>query len=159
MTGRMTGPGYYKGLPNGVWNTGPDELEELVQAYHDAGLQVYIHANADEASEVALNAIEAVLTRTPRLDHRHTLQHCQMADESQYRRMAALGVGVNLFSNHIYYWGDEHRAKTKGPDRAKNANDEATAQHLDVPIAIHDKAPVTPLGAPLTAWGDVHGVA
>ncbi|MBT3534972.1 MAG: amidohydrolase [Rhodospirillaceae bacterium] len=152
MTGRMKWPGYYNGEPNGVWNTGPDELEGLVQAYHDGGLQVYIHVNADEASEVALNAIENVLTRSPRRDHRHTLQHCQMADESQYRRMAALGVGVNLFSNHIYYWGDEHRAKTMGPDRAKRANATATAQRLGVPFAIHSDAPVTPLGPLFTAW-------
>lgn len=152
MTGRMKWPGYYNGLPNGVWNTGPDQLEGMVQAYHDAGLQVYIHTNADEASEVAINAIEAVLACSPRRDHRHTLQHCQMADESQFRRMAALGIGVNLFSNHIYYWGDEHRAKTMGPDRAKRVNAARTAERLGVPFAIHSDAPVTPLGPLFTAW-------
>ena len=152
MTGRMKWPGYYNGAPNGVWNTGPDELQGMVQAYHDAGLQVYIHTNADEASEVAINAIEAVLARSPRRDHRHTLQHCQMADESQFRRMAALGIGVNLFSNHIYYWGDEHRATTMGPDRAKRANAARTAERLGVPFAIHSDAPVTPLGPLFTAW-------
>ncbi|MBT3334189.1 MAG: amidohydrolase [Rhodospirillaceae bacterium] len=152
MTGRMKWPGYYNGLPNGVWNTGPDELQGMVQAYHDAGLQVYIHTNADEASEVAINAIEATLTKSPRRDHRHTLQHCQMADESQYRRMAALGIGVNLFSNHLYYWGDEHRATTMGPDRAKRSNAAATAERLGVPFAIHSDAPVTPLGPLFTAW-------
>ena len=148
----MKWPGYYNGLPNGVWNTGPDQLEGMVQAYHDAGLQVYIHTNADEASEVAINAIEAVLACSPRRDHRHTLQHCQMADESQFRRMAALGIGVNLFSNHIYYWGDEHRAKTMGPDRAKRVNAARTAERLGVPFAIHSDAPVTPLGPLFTAW-------
>ncbi len=152
MTGRMKWPGYYNGLPNGVWNTGPDELQGMVQAYHDAGLQVYIHTNADEASEVAINAIEATFTKSPRRDHRHTLQHCQMADESQYRRMAALGIGVNLFSNHLYYWGDEHRATTMGPDRAKRSNAAATAERLGVPFAIHSDAPVTPLGPLFTAW-------
>ncbi len=152
LTGRMRWPGYYNGAPNGIWNTGPDQLEGLVQAYHDAGRQVYIHTNADEASEVAINSIEAVLARSPRPDHRHTLQHCQMADESQFRRMAALGIGVNLFSNHIYYWGDEHRAQTMGPDRAKRANAAATAERLGVPFAIHSDAPVTPLGPLFTAW-------
>jgi hypothetical protein len=152
MTGRLKWPGYYNGAPNGIWNTGPDQLEDMIQTYHDAGLQVFIHTNADEASEVAINAIEAVLTRAPRPDHRHTLQHCQMADESQFRRMAALGIGVNLFANHIYYWGDQHRAITMGPDRAKRANATATAERLGVPFAIHSDAPVTPLGPLFTAW-------
>ena len=101
---------------------------------------------------MVINAIEAALTRSPRWDHRHTLQHCQMADESQYRRMAALGIGVNVFSNHIYYWGDEHRAVTMGPDRAKRSNAAATAIRLGVPVAIHSDAPVTPLGPLFTAW-------
>ena len=152
MTGRMRWPGYYNGAPNGVWNVAPEQLQSIVQTYHDAGLQLYIHANADEASEISINAIEAALASTPHRDHRHTLQHCQMADESQYRRMAALGIGVNLFSNHIYYWGDEHRATTMGPDRAKRANAAATAQRLGVPFAIHSDAPVTPLGPLFTAW-------
>ena len=152
MTGRMRWPGYYNGEPNGIWNTGPDQIYAMVQAYHDAGYQVHIHTNGDEASEVTINAIEAALTKTPRRDHRHTLQHCQMADESQFRRMAALGIGVNVFSNHIYFWGDEHRKKTMGPDRAKRANSAATAIRLGVPFAIHSDAPVTPLGPLFTAW-------
>ncbi|MDP6342312.1 MAG: amidohydrolase [Alphaproteobacteria bacterium] len=152
FTGRLKWPGYHNGAPNGVWNTGPDELEGLVRAYHDAGLQVYIHTNGDEASEVAIDAIEAVLAQSPRRDHRHTLQHCQMADEAQFRRMAALGICVNLFANHLFYWGDEHAAKTMGPDRAKRMDATATAQRLGVRFAIHSDAPVTPLGPLFTAW-------
>ena len=152
MTGRLRWPGYYNGAPNGIWNTSPDQIYTMVQAYHDAGYQVHIHTNGDEASEVTINAIEAALAKTPRRDHRHTLQHCQMADESQYRRMAALGIGVNVFSNHIYFWGDEHRTQTMGPDRARRANAAATAIRLGVPFAIHSDAPVTPLGPLFTAW-------
>ncbi len=152
LTGRLRWPGYYNGAPNGVWNTGPDQIDALVQAYHDAGRQIHTHTNGDEASEVVINAIEAALAKTPRRDHRHTLQHCQMADESQYRRMAALGIGVNVFSNHIFFWGDEHRSQTMGPDRARRANAAATALRLGVPFAIHSDAPVTPLGPLFTAW-------
>ncbi len=152
FTGRLRWPGYYNGAPNGVWNTGPDQIDAMVQVYHDAGLQIHTHTNGDEASEVVINAIEKALIKTPRGDHRHTLQHCQMADESQYRRMAALGIGVNVFSNHIFFWGDEHRSKTMGPDRAARSNAAATALRLGVPFAIHSDAPVTPIGPLFTAW-------
>ena len=152
FTARLKWPGHYNGAPNGVWNVGPDELEGLVEAYHGAGHQVFIHTNGDEASEVAINAVEAVLTRAPRRDHRHTLQHCQMADEAQYRRMAGLGMCANLFSNHIFYWGDEHAATTIGPDRAKRMDAANTAKRSGVPYAIHSDAPLTPLGPLFTAW-------
>jgi predicted amidohydrolase YtcJ len=99
-----------------------------------------------------IDAIEAALTETPRRDHRHTLQHCQMADESQFRRMAALGICSNLFANHIYYWGDQHRDITMGPDRAARMDACATAARHGVNFAIHSDAPVTPLGPLFTAW-------
>lgn len=152
LSARMLWPGYYDGTPNGVWNIGPDDIERILAAYHRAGFQVHIHTNGDEASEVALNAIERVVAGAPRRDHRHVLQHCQMAPASQFRRMAALGVGVNLFANHIYYWGDIHYARTMGPERAERMDACATAIACGVPFAIHCDAPVTPIGPLFTAW-------
>ena len=145
-------PGYYGGQPNGLWNIAPTQLDALVAAYHEAGLQLHIHTNGDEATSVALDALERALARNPRPDHRHTLQHCQMADAAQFRRMRALGVCVNLFANHIYYWGDVHQAITIGPDRAQRMNAAGTAQRLGVPFAIHSDAPITPMGPLFTAW-------
>ncbi len=152
LSARMRWPGYYDGTPNGVWNVGPDEIDRTLLAYHRAGFQVHVHTNGDEASEVALNAIEKALAAAPRWDHRHTLQHCQMADASQFRRMKALGACVNLFANHLYYWGDVHYEKTLGPERAERMDACATALATGVPFAIHCDAPVTPIGPLFTAW-------
>ena len=152
MSARMKWPGYFNGTPNGVWNMPPEQLVAAVDAYHDAGAHIHMHVNGDEASELMLDALEAALTRTPRRDHRHTLQHCQMADEAQFRRMAALGVCANLFANHIYYWGDQHRDITMGPDRAARMDACGTAERLGVNFAIHSDAPVTPLAPLFTAW-------
>jgi predicted amidohydrolase YtcJ len=152
FTARLKWPGYHNGKPNGLWNLDPDTLGELVLSYHKAGLHLHIHTNGDEASELMLDAVEAAQLAYPRPDHRHTLQHCQMADASQFRRMAKLGVCVNLFANHIYYWGDQHAAITMGPDRANRMDAAGTAQREGVPYAIHSDAPVTPMAPLFTAW-------
>jgi len=152
FSGRLKWPGYYNGHANGVWNAPPSQLMELVQAYHEAGLHIHIHTNGDEASELMIDAIELALQKAPRADHRHTLQHCQMADEAQFRRMAKLGICVNLFANHLYYWGDQHAAITMGPDRAARLDATGTAHRLGVHYAIHSDAPVTPLAPLFTAW-------
>jgi predicted amidohydrolase YtcJ len=152
FTARLKWPGYHNGKPNGLWNLDPDTLGELVLGYHKAGLHLHIHTNGDEASELMLDAVEAAQLAYPRPDHRHTLQHCQMADASQFRRMAKLGVCVNLFANHIYYWGDQHAAITMGPDRANRMDAAGTAQREGVPYAIHSDAPVTPMAPLFTAW-------
>ena len=82
------------------------------------GVQVHTHTNGDEATELALDCLQQALSAAPVRDHRFTLQHCQMADQAQFRRMKALGMAVNLFANHHFYWGDEHRRMTLGPERA-----------------------------------------
>lgn len=126
--------------------------------YHRAGVQMHIHTNGDEATELAINAIEQALTKHQRPDHRHTLQHCQMANRAQYQRMSKLGICVNLFSNHLFYWGDEHYEMTIGPERAERMNACRTALEHNVPLAIHSDAPVTPMGPLFTAWCAVNRV-
>ncbi len=158
FTARVQWPGYYNDAPNGIWVIAPEELDKLVLEYHRAGAQLHIHTNGDEATELAINAIERALIKYPRSDHRHTLQHCQMASAAQYRRMAKLGMCVNLFSNHLFYWGDEHYEMTLGPERAQRMNACQTALAHGVPLAIHSDAPVTPMGPLFTAWCAVNRV-
>ncbi|MFZ5739438.1 MAG: amidohydrolase [Pseudomonadota bacterium] len=159
FTARLRWPGYHNGAPNGLWYIAPEELPRLVEAYHRAGVQLHIHTNGDEATEVALDAIEAAQVAAPRPDHRHTLQHCQMASAAQFRRMKNLGVCVNLFANHLYYWGDAHYELTMGPERAARLDATGTAQRIGVPFAIHSDAPVTPLAPLFTAWCAVNRVS
>ncbi len=152
FTARLRWPGYYNGRPNGIWVVPPNELAGIVERLHAAGMHIHIHTNGDEATEIALDAFEQALAKHPRADHRHTLQHCQMADAAQFRRMAKLGLCVNLFANHLYYWGDAHYAQTMGPDRANRLDACGTAQRCGVPFAIHSDAPITPIGPLFTAW-------
>lgn len=159
FTARVRWPGYHNGAPNGLWYIAPEDLPRIVEQYHRAGIQLHIHTNGDEATELALDAIEAAQTAMPRPDHRHTLQHCQMADAALFRRMRALGVCVNLFANHVYYWGDSHYEQTMGPERAHRLDATGTAHRIGVPYAIHSDAPVTPLSPLFTAWCAVNRVS
>ena len=158
FSARLRWPGHFNGAPNGIWVTAPAQYETDFETYHRAGLLIHTHTNADEASEVAIDAIERVLTRAPRPDHRHTLQHGQMIDAPMFRRMAALGLCANLFANHLWYWGDQHYEMTIGPDRANRLDACASALAAGVPLAIHSDAPVTPLGPLFTAWCAVNRV-
>lgn len=152
FTARVRWPGYFNGHENGIWIQPPAELKATIAHFHAAGFQLHIHTNGDEATQLAIDGIEAALAAHPRADHRHTLQHCQMADAAQFRRMATLGICANLFANHIYYWGDAHHTLTMGPDRAARMDGCATALANGVPLAIHSDAPITPLGPLFTAW-------
>lgn len=158
FTARLRWPGYHNGAPNGLWYVAPDELVRIVGLYHQAGVQLHMHTNGDEATDAVLDAVEAAQIAGPRPDHRHTIQHCQMASAAQFRRMKSLGLCANLFSNHIFYWGDAHYAATMGPERAARIDAAAAAERIGVPYAIHCDAPVTPLSPLFTAWCAVNRV-
>ncbi|SAK82004.1 amidohydrolase [Caballeronia hypogeia] len=152
FTARLRWPGYVNGKPNGLWLIPPQQFVETFLPFHLAGLQLHIHTNGDEATELVLDAIETILDRHPRSGHRHTLQHCQMADRRQLERAARLGMCVNFFSNHIYYWGDAHYEQTMGADRANRMNAAATAAELGITFGLHSDAPITQLNPLFTAW-------
>lgn len=152
FTAQMKAPGYYRGNGHGIWNIAPEALTAMADQLNRAGIQMHIHVNGDGASLAAIEALEAALSAHYRPDHRHTLQHCQMADRAQLRRAAALGCCVNLFANHLYYFGDKHYEITMGPERASRMNPCRSALDLGLPLAIHSDAPVTPLGPLFTAW-------
>jgi len=152
FSARMRWPGYFNGAPNGLWYTAPETIRECYTLALQNGIQVHTHTNGDEATELALDCLAAALKAAPTRDHRFNLQHCQLADAAQFRRMKALDMCVNLFANHHFYWGDQHYSTTVGPERAERMNACATAQRSGVAFTIHSDAPVTPLGPLFTAW-------
>jgi len=159
FSARLRWPGYHNGAPNGLWYTAPEAMREGYERALAAGIQVHTHTNGDEATALALDCMDAALARQPRADHRFTLQHAQLADAAQFRRMRALGLSVNLFANHLYYWGDQHAAITVGPERAARMNAGRSALDAGVPLAIHSDAPITPLAPLFTAWCAVNRVS
>ncbi len=146
FTARLMEPGYYGDEPNGIWAVTPEEFHEAFATFHRAGALVHVHCNGDQTTQLFVETLERILTEHPRPDHRHTCTHSQMTTPAQYRRLAALGAGANVFANHIWAWGDQHADITVGPDRAARMNAAATALRHGVAIALHSDTPVTPLG-------------
>ena len=156
FTARLSPPYYVdppQGHPgNGLWLIPPEQMPQIVSSYHRAGLTVHCHCNGDEASQVFIDAVEAALLEHPRDDHRHTVQHCQLTTTSQYQKMSELGMNANIFSNHIFYWGDQHAARTVGEDRAAAMDACATAERENVKFSIHSDSPITPMSQLHTMW-------
>jgi predicted amidohydrolase YtcJ len=161
FTAKLLPPRYYTGEDHGLWNMEVDHFREAVAALHAAGVKTHIHTNGDAASALALDAYEEAYRLHGRGgDLRHTLEHAQLADRAQFLRMRALGLTVNLFTNHVHYFGDIHLSRTLGPDRAMrmDAAADALAVFGEGCFAIHSDAPVTPMAPLFTAWVAVNRV-
>ncbi len=145
---------YVNGIENGVWFEAPDKIREMIATFHKQNIKLHIHVNGDEAAELVLQTLEKLIPVTGR-KQRHVLQHGQMMDRDQLVRASKLGLMVNLFSNHTFFWGDQHREMTVGPEIAQRMNAARTALDVGLDIAIHCDAPVSPLGPLFTAWAAI----
>jgi predicted amidohydrolase YtcJ len=123
----------------------PVSLTEQVGVAHRAGFQVAVHTNGDEAIDHALDAIEQAIASAPRRDHRHRLEHSQTVRDDQIARMQRLGVATSLFVNHVYYWGDRHRDRFLGPERAERIDPIRSVVNAGLRWALHSDCPVTPV--------------
>lgn len=153
FTAMLKEPGYYKGRDQGIWNMEIAHFKEAVKELNRAGVKTHIHTNGDRASELAIEAYEEALLECANPDLRHTLEHVQLADKSQFLRMRTLGLTVNVFANHLYYFGDIHWSISIGRERAKRMDACRDARAIfDGNFAIHSDAPVTPMAPLFTAW-------
>lgn len=75
-----------------------------------AGMQIAVHAVGDRAIEVVLNAYEAALMDTPRVDHRHRIEHCSVAPKQLREKARKLGVVVSTQPELVTKNGDEFEA-------------------------------------------------
>lgn len=152
-TAQLKPPGYFTGTDHGIWNLPIEDFRARVFALHKAGVKTHTHTNGDAASELAIEAYVDALRAHPDADHRHVLEHVQLADRAQFKRMRKLGLCVNVFANHLYYFGDTHWTRTLGPDRASRMDAARDADEVfEGDFAIHSDAPVTPLAPLFTAW-------
>ncbi|WP_281285886.1 amidohydrolase [Nocardioides humi] len=75
-------------------------LTPVVVAADAAGLQIAIHAIGDEASAIALDALEeAIRVNGPR-ERRHRMEHLEVVSEESVARLARLGVVASMQPVH-----------------------------------------------------------
>lgn len=151
FTGRVSKP-YVNGTQNGLWNQDPEKLKSFTKLFNDAEIQVNCHCNGDEASAAFIEAVKEAQATKPWKDNRHTVQHAQLVDETQFKEIKSLNMCANIFSNHIYYWGDQHRDKILGLERANKMDAANIALSLGVHFSLHSDANITPIAPLFNAW-------
>ncbi|MCB1644518.1 MAG: amidohydrolase [Pseudomonadales bacterium] len=151
-------PGYFSGSDHGQLLVVPDQLKDMLKSFHTRGINIHMHCNGNLTQELAIDAVDKLLREAPWFNHRHTLTHAQLTTQAQLRKMARLGLCANFFSNHLWYWGDQHYNITVGPERANQLEPCASALREGVSFAVHSDAGVTPLGSLHTMWCAVNRV-
>lgn len=92
----------------GIIRIQQDELNDTVQKCHDAGLRCCVHAIGDRAFDMALDAYETAIQKSPRKDHRHRIEHMGNWLSTQERMQRMVRSGIIAIPNIAigYYVGD-----------------------------------------------------
>jgi predicted amidohydrolase YtcJ len=93
---------------HGIIRIQQDELNHTVQKCHDAGLRCCVHAIGDRAFDMALDAYENAVDRSPRKDHRHRIEHMSnwLSTPERMQRMVRSGIVAIPNIAIGYYVGD-----------------------------------------------------
>jgi predicted amidohydrolase YtcJ len=158
-------PPAYVGYPS----VQPKDTADAVDWAFANGIQLFVHANGEAASDSLIAAVDAATRKhggNP--DRRLTLIHGQFLREDQVDSYKRLDVFPSLFPMHTFYWGDWHREHTVGPALADNISPTGWlvrrgmrfSSHTDAPVAFPDSMRV--LDATVTRRsrsGDIIGPA
>ncbi len=88
----------------------PEDLEDMVDKALGCGFQVGIHAIGDRGNRVALDALEASISRHPDNPGRHRVEHAQGLTATDIPRFAQLGVIAAMQPTHAtsdMYWAEQ----------------------------------------------------
>ena len=138
---------------NGIaWNLSiwkPDDLKQVVRAFHDAGYQMSLHAFGDKAVDMALDSIEAAMNANPRPDPRHRIEHSTLNTANALQRQKDLGVVVSTQPQMIRAFGDGAE-RIWGSERMQKMCPTRTWLDMGIPLALSSDAPSMPWWDPQT---------
>jgi predicted amidohydrolase YtcJ len=127
----------------GQLNPAQAELNQKVFDIHRAGLQVALHAVEETTVEAACLALEYALQRSPRVDHRHRLEHGSVCTPQMAERLASLKVAVVTQPAFIYYSGERY-LETVPEEQLKHLYPIATLINAGLKVAASSDCPVIP---------------
>ena len=121
------------------------------------------HSNGDREIDMVLDAIERALQKLPRIDHRHRIEHCSVANQRILERVKKLGVVLALHS-YIYEHGD--KMEEYGPSRWTMMHPNRSAIEMGIVVAgnsdsgvsaAHPMLRIQSMVTRMTAEGKVYG--
>lgn len=121
-----------------------ETLESLYTSFAEKGFPLTTHANGDAAIKSIIKAYSKIQS-LPNYNHETRIEHIQTGEYEDIVAMKNNQISGSFFTNHIYYFGDQHYEKFLGPNRANLIDPARWAEDLGVLYTLHSDCPVTPI--------------
>ena len=134
-----------------------EEFEQVLAGVYRADIPAFIHANADAAIDMVLNAHKKHRELASE-NIRTVIIHSQFMRRDQLEAYAEFNMVPSFFSNHAFFWGDVH-VKNLGEQRAHFLSPMKTAAGMGIHFTNHSDYMVTPLNPLFTMWSAVNRIS
>jgi predicted amidohydrolase YtcJ len=123
-----------------------DELLAFMEEAHLADLQLSFHAIGDRAIHQLVEAYDRILTKHPKRDHRHRIEHCELPSERDMESIARLGVALAVQPAFEYLWGGSEKMYfSRLGERAGRTNPLGELKSLGILMGGGSDSDVTPM--------------
>jgi predicted amidohydrolase YtcJ len=129
------------------------ELNKLAAEAHEAGFQLAIHAIGDHAVEIVLLAIEKAITKSPRKNHRHRIEHASVLNEKLIDGIKKLNLIASIQPHFTI--SDFWTINRLGRKRARWAYPFKTLMQKGITITGSSDCPVEPINPLLGIYAAV----
>ena len=130
-------------LTSGIPIFNQHELDDLVLAAHNNGMQIAVHCIGDEIMKMTLNSIAKAVDQNPRENHRHGIVHAQITDEVLVKDLKK--QDVLAYIQPIFLDSDLHIVESRiGKERAKTTYNYKTMIDFKIHVSFGSDCPVEP---------------
>lgn len=92
----------------GILYKSQEDVNQIMERPHNAGCQITAHAIGDSAVELMVHCIEHVVTKFPRENHRHRIEHASVCNPELIQRIKKLNAIIVINPAFFYDFGDEY---------------------------------------------------
>jgi predicted amidohydrolase YtcJ len=114
----------------------PDRLKSMVRVAAEGGYQVAIHSIGDYATDLVMDAYEAVDNPS-----RHRIEHAMLLSNAQIERMAHLGCFCTMQPEFLMRFGHSYKRQL-GPERTLSLNRSRSVVDASIPLSLSSDRPI-----------------
>jgi predicted amidohydrolase YtcJ len=128
----------------------PETVNKALKEVFDKGVQVWCHCNGDASIDMMIDGSRAAGVKAAQ-DRRTVIIHSQCMRPDQLDAYVELGFSPSFFTNHTFFWGEEHVANL-GPERAAFLSPMKSAIAKGLTCSNHTDFSVTPMDPMRVMW-------
>ncbi|MFP6816849.1 MAG: amidohydrolase family protein, partial [Pseudomonadales bacterium] len=135
-----------------LWRMPPEQLEDAMRTYWNAGMKIHLHVTGDLGLELGLDILELLQWERPRFNHGFTFEHFGFSTPEQVDRIAALGASVSANVYYLHELGDIYAREGIGYERASQMARLGACFRRGIRTTLHSDFTMAPAEPLNSAW-------